>query len=99
MSSWRSALALAVSGDDQGEAVRLARSELANAERLGSRRLAGVALRTLGVLEGGQPEPTGSGVRAEDVDEDADEHESDLLDEGLEETFPASDPVSAKHIT
>jgi DNA-binding CsgD family transcriptional regulator len=53
VSSWRSALALAVAGDDQGEAVRLARSELANAERLGSRRLAGVALRTLGVLEGG----------------------------------------------
>jgi hypothetical protein len=51
------------------------------------------------VLEGGEPQPTGSGVRAEDVDEDADEHESDLLDEGLEETFPASDPVSAKHIT
>ena len=27
------------------------------------------------------------------------EREDDLLDEGLEETFPASDPVSAKHIT
>jgi hypothetical protein len=51
------------------------------------------------LLEGGEPEPTGSGVRAEDVESDADEHESDLLDEGLEETFPASDPVSAKHIT
>ena len=25
--------------------------------------------------------------------------QSELLDEGLEETFPASDPVSAKHIT
>ena len=25
--------------------------------------------------------------------------EDELLDEGLEETFPASDPVSAKHIT
>ena len=25
--------------------------------------------------------------------------ESERLDEGLEETFPASDPVSAKHIT
>lgn len=25
--------------------------------------------------------------------------ESDRLDEGLEESFPASDPVSAKHIT
>ena len=27
------------------------------------------------------------------------ERQSELLDEGLEETFPASDPVSAKHIT
>lgn len=27
------------------------------------------------------------------------DREDDLLDEGLEETFPASDPVSAKHIT
>ena len=27
------------------------------------------------------------------------ERQEDLLDEGLEETFPASDPVSAKHIT
>jgi len=25
--------------------------------------------------------------------------ESERLDEGLEETFPASDPVAAKHIT
>lgn len=25
--------------------------------------------------------------------------EDELLDEGLEETFPASDPVAAKHIT
>jgi hypothetical protein len=41
----------------------------------------------------------GSGATAEDIEDEADEHESDLLDEGLEETFPASDPVSAKHIT
>jgi hypothetical protein len=32
-------------------------------------------------------------------DETADVAESERLDEGLEETFPASDPVSAKHIT
>jgi len=31
--------------------------------------------------------------------EETDPNESDRLDEGLEETFPASDPVSAKHIT
>ena len=31
--------------------------------------------------------------------EEEDLSESERLDEGLEETFPASDPVSAKHIT
>jgi hypothetical protein len=41
----------------------------------------------------------GSGASAEDVAEDNDPDEEDRLDEGLEETFPASDPVSAKHIT
>ncbi|HEY4031867.1 MAG TPA: hypothetical protein VGM25_16095 [Caulobacteraceae bacterium] len=51
------------------------------------------------ILEGGQPAPTGSGAKADDVEDEADPHEQDLLDEGLEETFPASDPVSAKHIT
>jgi len=51
------------------------------------------------LLEGGQPEPTGSGARAEDVEDEHDQDEDDRLDEGLEETFPASDPVSAKHIT
>ena len=34
----------------------------------------------------------------DDDDEDA-AADSERLDEGLEETFPASDPVSAKHIT
>jgi hypothetical protein len=29
----------------------------------------------------------------------AEDHQESLLDEGVEETFPASDPVSAKHIT
>ena len=54
VSSWRSALALAVAGEEPAEALRLARSELENAQRLDSPRLRGVALRTLGVLEGGQ---------------------------------------------
>lgn len=27
------------------------------------------------------------------------DHQEDLLDEGVEETFPASDPVSVKRIT
>ncbi len=38
-------------------------------------------------------------VTLEDDDTEDDGAESDRLDEGLEETFPASDPVSAKHIT
>jgi DNA-binding CsgD family transcriptional regulator len=54
-SAWRSALALAVTGEEPAEALRLARGELENAQRLDSLRLAGVALRTLGVLRGGQP--------------------------------------------
>ena len=29
----------------------------------------------------------------------AEDHQEALLDEGLEETFPASDPVAAKQIT
>ena len=41
----------------------------------------------------------GSGATAEDVDDESDPDEEDRLNEGLEETFPASDPVSAKHIT
>ena len=41
----------------------------------------------------------GSGASAEDVADESDPDEEDRLDEGLEETFPASDPVSAKHIT
>jgi hypothetical protein len=41
----------------------------------------------------------GSGASAEDVDDESDPDDEDRLDEGLEETFPASDPVSAKHIT
>ena len=51
------------------------------------------------ILEGGVPEPTASGASADDVEDEADPDEDERLDEGLEETFPASDPVSAKHIT
>ncbi len=41
----------------------------------------------------------GTGARAEHVADESDPDEEDRLDHGLEETFPASDPVSAKHIT
>jgi hypothetical protein len=53
----------------------------------------------LSILQGGVPEPIGSGASADDVEDEADPDEQNRLDEGLEETFPASDPVSAKHIT
>jgi len=53
----------------------------------------------LSILEGGVPEPTASGASADDIEDEADPDEDERLDEGLEETFPASDPVSAKHIT
>jgi hypothetical protein len=51
------------------------------------------------ILEGGVPEPIASGASADDVADEADPDEDERLDEGLKETFPASDPVSAKHIT
>ena len=44
-------------------------------------------------------EDRGSGARAEDVDDEVHPHQDELLDEGVEETFPASDPVSVKRIT
>jgi ATP/maltotriose-dependent transcriptional regulator MalT len=49
---WRSALALAA--EDPGQALRLVESELDVARRTGSPRAAGIALRTRGVLRGGQ---------------------------------------------
>jgi DNA-binding CsgD family transcriptional regulator len=51
---WRSALALAVAAEDPGQARRLADSELADARRAGLRRPTGIALRTRGMLAGGE---------------------------------------------
>ena len=53
-SCWRSALALAVAAEDPAEARRLATSELEDARRAGLPRPAGIALRTRGLLEGGE---------------------------------------------
>jgi DNA-binding CsgD family transcriptional regulator len=53
-SCWRSALALAIPGDDRGEALRLANAELEDAQRLELATPIGIALRTIGVLEGGE---------------------------------------------
>jgi hypothetical protein len=36
--------------------------------------------------------------RTED-EERVHQHKDELLDQGVEETFPASDPVAVKHIT
>lgn len=41
----------------------------------------------------------GSGVSADDIEDTADPDASLCLDHSLEDTFPASDPVAAKHIS
>jgi len=51
---WRSALALTLAADDPGEARRLAGRDFAQARRAGLPRPAGIALRTRGMLAGGQ---------------------------------------------
>jgi DNA-binding CsgD family transcriptional regulator len=53
-SCWRSALALAVAAEDPAGARRLADSELTDARRAGLPRPTGIALRTRGMLEGGE---------------------------------------------
>ena len=42
---------------------------------------------------------TGKPDQLRERERDAEDRQEALLDEGLEETFPASDPVSAKRIT
>ena len=54
-SSWRSMLALMLSADEHDEAHLLASEELEDARRIGQPRAIGVALRTLGQLEGAAP--------------------------------------------
>jgi len=53
LTSWRSDVALAIAGEDRAQALRLADSELTDARRLGFARPAGIALRTRGILAGG----------------------------------------------
>lgn len=45
------------------------------------------------------PRETGKPDQLREQARDAEDRQEALLDEGLEETFPASDPVSAKRIT
>lgn len=66
-------------------------------------------VRELGYAERGDKETTmgdndkdkasGSGASADDVADESHPRQEELLDEGIEESFPASDPVSVKHIT
>ncbi|MBV8988627.1 MAG: helix-turn-helix transcriptional regulator [Solirubrobacterales bacterium] len=51
---WRSVLALALAGEDPGQALRLVNGELQDARRLGFARPVGIALRTRGTLHGGE---------------------------------------------
>ncbi|HEV2374757.1 MAG TPA: AAA family ATPase [Streptosporangiaceae bacterium] len=51
---WSSALALAIAAQDPGQALWLVGNELADARRAGLSRPAGIALRTRGVLRGGE---------------------------------------------
>ena len=51
---WRSALALAIAAENHAEALRLADSELDDARRLGFLRPAAIALRTRGLVVGGE---------------------------------------------
>ena len=54
------------------------------------------------LTQGGEAPDSDKAADAAEAGSDPDapqDREDELLDEGLEETFPASDPVSAKHIT
>jgi DNA-binding CsgD family transcriptional regulator len=57
LSCWRSTSALAIAGQDRVEAQRLIDDELADARRLGLAIPAGIALRTRGILTGGERGP------------------------------------------
>ena len=45
------------------------------------------------------PEAASHAPGEREDDDDLDARQEDLIDEGLAETFPASDPVSVKRIT
>jgi len=68
------------------------------AQRYESRTLSDEDLSELGYKEAPK-EPKTFNPAAEPHDQAKADHEDEQLDSGLEETFPASDPVSVKHIT
>ncbi len=82
-----------VTDPDDEEAVRYESESLSDAD-----------VADLGYADAGKgkPEPRSDKPPAghpDAVEDEADPHQEDLLDEGVEETFPASDPVSVKRIT
>ncbi len=96
---WRSALALALAGQDSGKALRLADSELEAARRTGSPRSAGIALRTRGMLQGGQ-RGLADLREAADVLRESDarlEHARALVEFGAALRAPTSAPRRASH--
>jgi hypothetical protein len=66
-----------------------------------SEELSDEELRELGYIDepDEQDKKRPAGRRPEDVRDEVHPHQDELLDEGVEETFPASDPVSVKRIT
>ena len=56
-------------------------------------------LEDLGYRDGPSAKDRSTGARPEDASDEVHPHQDELLDEGVEETFPASDPVSVKRIT
>jgi hypothetical protein len=73
-----------------------------DAEKYESNRLSDEELRAMGFPgtdDQDQPGSQGSGASPDDVADERHPRQEELLDEGLEESFPASDPVSVKRIT
>jgi hypothetical protein len=101
----RDGVDLAPSGDAEveftGDVDAVTDPDDEDAEKYESSRVSDEDLRMLGYPD--QPDEetngAGSGATAEDVANNSDPRQEELLDEGVEETFPASDPVSVKRIT
>ncbi len=93
--------------EDVADVDPVTKPEDEKVEAYESDRLSDQDLSELGYR--GQAEGAGEGVdkagerptgpHPDDVPDDANPHQDELLDEGVEETFPASDPVSVKRIT
>ncbi len=76
---------------------------LGSAKRFESARLSDEDIDRLGYGRQGAETPAAEGKAFEptrtEAEQAAHERQDELLDQGVEETFPASDPVSVKHIT